>query len=310
MAVILHVGAHKTGTSLIQKYFRDRPIHPADPRVAAVPRSDTNHLIGWGQHVLERPELLRDRIDAEVQTGPADVLISHENTIGAPFDAQHPGLYPHAAEIGAALARLCDGLDGRLVLYVRPLADFVESYYLQTIQQGAWHSFDEWFATVEAPALSWVQLVAGLQDAFGAQRVVVGDFTEISGGQDEFLRRFIVRTGMPVPSEVRYRPVRNASISARGLVIARQINRHLTSTQERKAARKFLQDNFSNRAGDRATPMPDDVRDALERQDAAEYAELSKRSLDQLGAEPPSGDAGRGALRRSTDRLKSLAARR
>ena len=51
MRVVIHVGAHKTGTSLVQKYFRDNPeitealgiaqISPQPPPLAAARPSNT-----------------------------------------------------------------------------------------------------------------------------------------------------------------------------------------------------------------------------------------------------------------------------
>ena len=51
--IVVHVGAHKTGTSLIQKYMRDKPEQLTPFGVRAVSRSDTNTLIGWGQALID-----------------------------------------------------------------------------------------------------------------------------------------------------------------------------------------------------------------------------------------------------------------
>lgn len=59
-SVVLHVGAHKTGTSLIQKYFRDRPEQLDPGAVTAIDRSEMKGLIGvWGHVVVDRPRVLR-----------------------------------------------------------------------------------------------------------------------------------------------------------------------------------------------------------------------------------------------------------
>ena len=55
----LHVGAHKTGTSLIQKFFRDEVAPAATLPIAVVGRADTNRLIGWGQQLEGRLAHLR-----------------------------------------------------------------------------------------------------------------------------------------------------------------------------------------------------------------------------------------------------------
>ena len=284
MSLVLHVGAHKTGTSLIQKYFRDR-VEDFDPSaVVAVSRSDTNRLIGWGEVVQKRPLRLRRRVAAELQTGTDVVLVSHENSLGQPMVPGEPGLYPNAAATASALAASTDGFDVSVVFYVRPVADFVESYYLQTIHEGAWHSFDDWYSGLEPSTLSWTPVVEALERAFGADRTLIGDFNEVKAGQNEFLERFMRRAGIRPPSRVRYKPRRNASISATGLEIARNVNPHLENKQQRVATRKFLPEHFSNIGGERARPMPAEVRADLERRYGAEYEQLAERARSNVGS--------------------------
>lgn len=271
----MHVGAHKTGTSLVQKYFRDNPDVTEALRIAQISRTDGDLLVDWGQLLHERPHDLRGRLEKEAAADPSVILFSHENTLGRPFVLDRPGLYPDASRHATALAEICDGFDPLVVFYIRPMADFLESYYIQTVQEGAWHSFEAWFETVCGPT-TWTRVVEDLREAFGSDRVVVGDFTEIAAGQDQFLQQFMSRTGIPQPQTVHYKPVRNPSFNARGLQIARDINHHLDDEDERMIMRKFLQKHFSNRRDGRAQPMPVELRRSIEEQTAAEYAMLAK----------------------------------
>lgn len=282
MSTVLHVGAHKTGTSLVQKYFRDR-IDDFDPgAVTAIPRSDTNRLIGWGEVPQQHPLRLRRRIEAELRKGPEVVLVSHENALGRPKVDGKVGLYPECAATANALAAATEGLNVTVVFYVRPVADFVESYYLQTIHEGAWHSFDEWFVDIDASQLSWSPVIDALDSAFGADRTIIGDFNEVKAGQNEFLASFMRRAGIRSPSTVRYKPRRNSSISSKGLEIARNINPYAVSKEQRVATRKFLQEHFSNVGGERARPMPAEVRSDLDSQFSAEYQLLAERSRSSI----------------------------
>lgn len=307
MRAIFHVGAHKTGTSLLQKYFRDNPEMNGALGLAIIGRGDANRLVGWGKHLHERPELLRSRLEKEAAKRPSVVFMSHENTLGRPFQQDRPGLYPDASRSAEALAKVCDGFDTYVVLYVRPVPDFLESYYLQTIHEGAWHSFQEWYDSLTGTH-SWAPVVAALESAFGADRVILGDFTEIAEGQNQFLQRFMTRAGIPQPPVIDYAPVRNASISARGLEIALGINRHLRSSKERQATRKFLQQYFSNRKDDRARPMPDDVRRSIIVRTGAEYEALAARAAEALAAPPVSSAAPKSlAARLAARRLIAVA---
>jgi len=286
MRVVIHVGAHKTGTSLVQRYFSDQPQKTRARGIGLITRDDaSNRLVGWGDKVHDRPEDLRTRLEEEMAKRPSVVFMSLENTLGRPFLTDRPGLYPDASRGAEGLAKACDGYDTQVVFYVRPIVDFLESYYLQTIQQGAWHSFQDWYGTLDGPH-SWTPAVSALDDAFGADRVLMGDFAEIALGQNQFLQQFMTRAGLPQPPTVEYERVRNRSISARGLAIALSINPHLSSASERRETRLFLQKNFSNQLEDRARPMPEDLRRSVQNQTAAEYEALAARAAAALDTPP------------------------
>ncbi len=316
MRVVIHVGAHKTGTSLIQRYFSDDPQRTLALGIGLITRDDaSNQLVGWGDKLHERPEALRSRLEDEIAKRPSVVFMSLENTLGRPFLPDKPGLYPDATRGAEGLAKACDGLDTHVVYYVRPIADFLESYYLQTIQQGAWHSFQDWYGTLSGPH-HWMPAVQALEHAFGADRVIMGDFAEITAGQNQFLSQFMTRSALPQPPTVDYPAIRNRSLSARGLEIALAINPHLSSASERRETRLFLQKYFSNQLEDRARPMPEDLRRSITDQTAAELEALIARAVADLDTPPivvsiPDPDPVRNLSRRpaGTSTLRRLARR-
>jgi hypothetical protein len=285
MRVVIHVGAHKTGTSLVQRYFNVDAERNQALGIGFIERADISLLLGWGN---KPPELLRGRLEEEAARRPSVILTSHENTLGRPFMPDRAGLYPDATQGAESLAKACDGFDTHVVFYVRPIADFLESFYLQTIHQGAWHSFPEWYESLTGTH-AWTPAVEALEHAFGAERVILGDFAEISAGQNQFLRQFMIRAGIPQPSTIDYERVHNPSISARGLQIALGINPHLHNARERRVTRLFLQKNFSNQVEDRARPMPADLRQSITDQMASEYERLAARAAAALATplEPP-----------------------
>lgn len=198
-------------------------------------------------------------------------------------------MYPQASEVIDALAHVSAGFETTIVLSVRPIADFVESYYLQTIHEGAAHTFDSWFAGIDANSLAWDPIVDRLDEAFGRLAVEVGDFREIESGQNRFLRGFLVRAGTEPWTVVRHRYRSNPSISAAGLehALARPVPPE--SVEERRARRRHLQTHFSNVNGPRARPVPAEIRARLESMTAAEYERLARRASNRLrrtGAAP------------------------
>lgn len=249
MRVVFHIGAHKTGSSLVQKFLRDN--RPALERKGLhyIPRRETNTLVGWGKALRNEPERLRGRLEGVAAQTYRAAVVSHENSMGRPFVRDVPGLYPGAQHNLIALSQILEGFDYRVVLYIRPQADFVESCYLQTLHEGGTKTFAEWTTElVRLEDLSWRPLVATMHEAFGADRTIVKDFNDIKLGQDEYLRRFFAAVGVDPGVAVSYKPVRNPSVSDKGMQMALAINSLIETPEQRKAARVFLQKHFSNRS--------------------------------------------------------------
>lgn len=273
--IAVHLGAHKTGTSLVQKFMRDKESQISPFGIRAVSRSDTNTLIGWGRTLIDHPERLRSRLEAEVAApGAKFVVISHENTLGRPHLPSGDHLYPEAFPRIDALAAILDGFDARVIFYLRRTASFLESYYLQLIQQGEFFTFDEWLDRVDFDRVSWAPTVEHLRDVFGLANVTVGGFDEIQAGQEEFLRLFFKRVDRGIELDPSYKARRNPSISAKGLEIALSANRYLRSGGDRQKMRKFLQANFSNVKYPRPTLFSEEQRADIGRRYDSEYDRL------------------------------------
>lgn len=276
-----HLGAHKTGSSLLQKYMRDSPDVLRRHRMVYLSRSEMNGLVGWGKRLLTRPELLGDRIAELIADRRCATLVaSHENTLGPPLKPDAAHLYPRGPEIAEQLARVLDPWPARVILYIRPQDEFVESYYLQRIQQGDHVTFEAWLEQVDLDALSWRPVIAALHQHFGADRVEVVDFGRIRAGQNAFIADFFRRIDPTLDLSPDYRPVRNASISDKGLRIALAANKHLRTDVERKAMRRFLQRHFSNRTAPRPVLLTAQQRTELRERYAPEYLELTGATLD------------------------------
>jgi hypothetical protein len=283
--VVYHLGAHKTASSLLQKFMRDNPDVLRRHRLVYLPRGEMNECVGWGKRLLNRPEDLESRI-GERLSGPRSrtLVTSHENTLGPPFKTGATHLYPRGPEIAARLATALRHWPSRVVLYIRPQDEFVESYYLQRIHQGHTLSFAEWLEELDLDRLSWRPVVDALVTHFGAERVEVVDFGLIHRGQNEFVADFFRRVDPGIRVEPDYKPVRNASISAKGLRIALTANKRLRSDRERKALRKFLQTHFSNRSYPRPVLFSEDQKRQLREAYAREYEELTGTSPLPAGA--------------------------
>ena len=273
--VAFHVGAHKTGTSVVQSYLRDNARRLQRKRLYYVHRSAMNELVGWGDKLVADTAPLARKI-AQVARIPwfRAVVASHENTLGRPFVQGTAGLYPHAATVIPALGRVLHPYRAKVLLSIRPQVEFVESYYLQLIHQGGHQPFQEWLSQIDLDALSWRPIVDALHDAFGPQHVEILDFREVQRDQQAYLRDFFRRIDPDLSIDVHLPAVRNPSISEKGLRLALAANPHLQSHAERRLMRIFLQDNFSNVDFPRPRLLPDEQRQRLHDRYAAEYEAL------------------------------------
>lgn len=251
-AIVLHLGAHKTGTSLVQKFLRDSEAACTKAGIAAMPRGDGDALIGWGRAKEIQTEGLREMISGAAASKALWLVMSHENALGRPLRPEAPHLYPEAARRSQYLRRaIGDDHPVRVVYYIRNQAAFLESYFLQTIHEGAWHDFDSFLSGLGQHGFSWRPLYDALCETFGAENVVLRSFDEdIAAGQATYLERFLTSATTANPrafGNFKYKPVRNPSVGDRGLELARGINPMLRNPAERKLFRKFLQQHFSNR---------------------------------------------------------------
>lgn len=271
--VAFHVGAHKTATSLLQKYMRDNRELLRKHGIYYVSRSAMNRYVGWGDKLVADPEAVADVVRQPLRLPWFRlVVVSHENTLGRPFAEGGAHLYPRAPELIDALARALPLHRTKIVLSVRPQDELLESYYLQSVHEGGHLRFDAWLDRLDLDALSWTPLVDKLYEAF--DRVEVLDFRRIAGGQEAYIREFFDRIDPHRPFDIEYSPRRNPSISEKGLRMALAANPQLRSSTERRVMRRFLQSNFSNVRYPRPDLLTNEQRASLRERYGGEYERI------------------------------------
>lgn len=307
--LVLHLGAHKTGTSLVQRYTANRPVDMAEMRAVALSRDVLASCISWGTITREHPERLREAVRTAGQARFAipqpsgvrrrllgrrtnsirTVIVSNENALGRPFG--DPGsLYPTAAANAQGLHRSVGEFTPRIIYYIRSQEEFVESYYLQTVHQGGTATFDQWLHSVDTTAISWVPTIEALADAFGPSQVVVRDFSEIRQGQNAFIASFLRTCDPDVNPTVDYERPHNLSISQQGLDLALAMNPLLVTAEDRRETRKFLQAHFNNTTGPRPTLLSEDAKSVMRARYDSENRDLLRRFTGSVSLNPTLGD--------------------
>lgn len=276
--VTFHVGAHKTGTTIVQRYLQAHAEQLLRHRVRYVSRADLTPHVGWGERLVADPDRLAGLL-AEFRRArrPRLLLASHENVCGHPFVRRVSGLYPQASRSLDALGGLLAPFHARVLLSVRPQHELIESYYLQHVNLGGSTPFETWLCGVDLDALSWRPLVDRLGAIFGADNVEIVDFRRIADGGPEYIRHVLSRVdpGLHLPVDGTWSTPFNPSLSAKGLQLALAANRHLLPGPQRSAVRQFLQRNYSNGAAPRPELLGAQRTAELRERYAGEYAELT-----------------------------------
>jgi hypothetical protein len=174
--MILHIGAHKTATSYMQKklalnvdLLNRRNIHydPLD-----IFRKEFTPLLNEG--VTRETEWVRElRGTARAM----NVLVSEENIMGVPGDLVRDGDYYVRAR--ARLARACQLLGTEtpeLFLALREYSGFTVSMYSEYIRHQKFLKFEDYLEIYDKTGFSWLRVIEDIFASLPGARLTVWDF--------------------------------------------------------------------------------------------------------------------------------------
>lgn len=197
MEIILHLGAHRTGSTSFQNYLR-----------ANADRLEGQSIGFWGpwrtrQGVLHgltaRPETpaahkraigrLRMNLDRTARQGCAVLIVSDENVIGTPRSmVRAASLYPAAGE---RMARLHGGFGrvSRVVIQIRTLETWWASLLAFLVARGEAVPRAKTLEAIAASSRSWRQVITDIACACPDARLIVMPFERFVGRPDTQLQR-------------------------------------------------------------------------------------------------------------------------
>lgn len=171
---IVHLGTHKTGTSVIQRFLTFNEVAVARQGVSfirlpsAARKLLANSKISDQASVSAFTEQLQKAIfKSRISFGSARTnstfLLSWEGFCGNPLDG-----YMNASLIARRLRMTFINDDVSLILYLRPQDEFIESMYAQFIRQCKQFSFDEYAAhALSGLGFNWFALCEAYVSEFG-----------------------------------------------------------------------------------------------------------------------------------------------
>jgi hypothetical protein len=175
---ILHIGAHKTATTYMQKTLAinreelaAKGIH-YDP-LEVLRKNFTNSLQDPPKGNPEFVAALKDRIKVQ------DVIVSEENMPGVPGDLVRNGVYyAHARERLAHIGVLLDVTAPEIFLAVREYSSFLVSMYCEYIRHREFIAFPDYFELYRKSEFSWLKVVGDIAGALPAARLRLWDFSK------------------------------------------------------------------------------------------------------------------------------------
>lgn len=301
----LHLGAHKTATSLVQARLAALGGRVGGQRFLYVDNRDLKPAV-WARwcrgraHDGDPAEDFAAAVRRWRAASGGVVVVSSEDFLGstALFDGR--GLYPEAGERlerFAALVAAHPDVSVRPLLHVREQTGFLAAAAAQEAAKGRRIRHRD-VKLLDPSGFSWADLVDTIEARLGA-RVAVREFGSIRRlGGAGYVVDMLAAFGLPAPIRIERalplggladripEPVlrrlrlgflrrRNPSLSARGVALAEAMRPHFGRDDWNAVARPFLARHFSTADGEAAQPLPGFV--------ARRFVDLYEQDLARLG---------------------------
>ena len=201
MDVTLHLGAHRTGTTTLQKYLENNRDHldgigtefwgPKQTRsglftgLEKKPGALTEQEVFQGERACD---LIRMELDQLEMKGVKSLIVSEENMIGSMWGNLSSGcLYPDAQ---ARLQRFVDGFGGhcmRVALSIRSYEDYWASVLTFLVQSGRMIPTKQEIDRVVTQPRRWRDVITEVAAVFPSAELVVWPFEAMAGQVNEQL---------------------------------------------------------------------------------------------------------------------------
>ncbi|MEX0312355.1 MAG: hypothetical protein AB3N17_19155 [Tateyamaria sp.] len=223
MKVVLHIGAHRTGTTSFQAYLRQNSPYLETERVGFWGPMRTRKGLfagiqpvpGLGRHAAKRARgRIALQLDRAQTRGINTLIVSDENMLGTMRrNTRSHSLYQ---DVGERMARFAAAFDGRIdtvLLTVRALDHYWSSLCAYSVARGYAVPNCEKLSRIATSWRSWRDVVADLACAVPEARVLVVPFERTAGRPDVLFEQ---ATGLDAP-ETASETWLNRSPSARAL---------------------------------------------------------------------------------------------
>ena len=215
MRVVLHIGPHKTGSTLIQSHIHEnvealtsQGIFPANelaPRYITKLRNNLRRLQNAGRVAPDFSALgpaSAHVLQTAREAGAHTVLVSEENIPGMPFHRQmvtgadRVGFYPDAEACLRLVASGFGDVPLKLLVFTRRQDSLLVSHYAEALRSlQIDQTLDEFIARIDLCGLRFSDLIKRIQRGAPKADIAITPFETISQGTIPFLTAFFAAVG-------------------------------------------------------------------------------------------------------------------
>ncbi|MBL0370979.1 hypothetical protein JJB09_02965 [Rhizobium sp. KVB221] len=188
---VLHIGAHKTATTYMQKKLAVN----VDALAARGIRYDP--LDSFRKNVscyLQDKDRANAKFIAELKSDikTQDVLISEENIPGMPSDLVKSGVY-YAGAKGRMrkFAKLLDIDTPEIFVGLREYSSLIVSMYSEYLRHREFFHFSEYHALYKKSKFTWMGLISDVVEVFPNARICVWDFSKFRTIEPEVFKAML-----------------------------------------------------------------------------------------------------------------------
>ncbi|MFD2793248.1 hypothetical protein ACFS27_06775 [Promicromonospora vindobonensis] len=251
--LVLHAGAHKTGTTLVQKALQANREAFGKKGYEVLVRNEYEIATGrvhslWRRQGLAISNVNRGFAILRGQLEHENLVLSHEDLLASVHSFRKGPIYGTAGDVLRIAHEELRPERTTLLFYVRRQDRFVESSYLQTVRMGSTLTFEEFMEPVIDENLRWDVLIDQMRDALPeGTEIKVKYFETIKTLKSRhFVRNFFQETGVGVVPKFPFNTEGvNRGYSDVALKLALVGNAELEK-EDSRTLRHFLDANFSN----------------------------------------------------------------
>ncbi len=264
----LHIGAHKTATTFMQRTFAQNQAFLAEKGVYYLPLDELRRNFTVMINNNAESDIARALIEASRKQ---DVLISDENIAGVPADLMRSGTYyPNIGQRVARAIAILGHPRPEIFFGLREYAAFTVSMYCEFLRHRDFMLFEDYFQIFRKSAFTWETPVAQILKSAPQATLTVWDFTHFRERQQAIMSTLAgVDAGqMESPSN----PVRE-SFSATTIMALEQLFKVMPQDHVKRALQPMA------RAFPRGAEFP-----AYDPLSPAIHAELAQRYREDLAS--------------------------